>query len=408
MAVGGGSAGAFALPPATAGGMLYRGGRRRGVARPRRPPLPAAVRQQRRRPPSCGTKKPRGDGTRGGGDVNGGDGDFDEDDDAAESMAWDFTRRSVFAVLAAGSLGLQLNIWGVENTDKIRDAARRYVPGLTADPSSPASAASRLAAARSRLTGAPAPEAPPPPPPVTVAPALAAALVVAPAATAVGDLGLVTAAELAAAEAARATRARGLFPSSLPANDAELAAAALSGDVGALNFVLYVRYATLADLIPDTADRQALAAAVGSRLLAEPATGAPSGPPPSAADAAGWLAGLRLLLAGLIAAGYCDAAEVDDSAFDATGLWTDERREALSVTLRGVAVLPSSQLVAEEGGGALGTAAATEVLVAYLAGVGVHADAFSFFLDEAYRRDPRDYKPTSVVTQLDVSYGGGA
>lgn len=337
------------------------------------------------------------------------DDDFDEDGDTSESFAWDFTRRSVFAALAAGSLGLQLNIWGVENTDKIRDAARRYVPGLTADPSSPESAASRLAAARSRLTGAPPPESAAPPPPVTISPALAAALVAAPAAAAVGDLHLVSAAELSAAEVARATRARSLFPSSLPANDADLAAAAVSGaDVGALNFVLYVRYATLADLIPITGDRQALAAAVGRRLLAEPVVGAPTGPPPTAADSAGWLSGLRRLLAGLVASGYCDAAEVDDAAFDATGLWSDERREALSVTLRGVAVLPSSQLVAEEGGGALGTAAASEVLVAYLAGVGVRADAFSFFLDEAYRRDPRDYKPTSVVTQLDVSYGGGA
>lgn len=131
-------------------------------------------------------------------------------------------------------------------------------------------------------------------------------------------------------------------------------------------------------------------------------------PPPSAADAAAWLAGLRGLLAALVATGYCNAAEVDDAAFDATGLWSDEHREALSVTLRGVAVLPASQLVAEEGGGALGTAAAADVIVAYLAGVGVRADAFSFFLDEAYRRDPRDYAPTSVVTQLDVSYGGGA
>ena len=234
-----GTPGAFA-PPAAPARLLGRRHPSGDAIASLRSSLPSAARRRPRsacaRPPlhpTCAVKKPKGDGTGGGGDP---DDDFDEDDDGADSMAWEFTRRSVFAALAAGSLGLQLNVWGTDNSEKIEEAAATYFPGLTADPSSPTSFRSRVAVARSPLTGEPLPVRPDASAAAaTVDAGLAAALLATPVAAAVTDLGLVSATALAAAEATRRDRARALFPSTLPADDGRLAAAAAAGtDVGAL------------------------------------------------------------------------------------------------------------------------------------------------------------------------------
>lgn len=118
------------------------------------------------------------------------------------------------------------------------------------------------------------------------------------------------------------------------------------------------------------------------------------------------VAGMRALLDALRDAGYIAGYTLDDSDVD-DGLWA--QRNSLSATRLSVSLRDSASLRAAVvlNGRSVSPEVARPLLAAYVTAAGaLTADASEYFLDDEYRQNPLEYRPSSQVISLTIAPAG--
>lgn len=119
-------------------------------------------------------------------------------------------------------------------------------------------------------------------------------------------------------------------------------------------------------------------------------------------DADEWLAGLRRLLDELVSLGWISGYRVDEFDGGPGSLWQDESRSSLTVYAFDPVTIQAAQLIGEERYEEI-SPKLSGWMKAFLNASGIKTSLEDYYLDDAYRPDPEQYKPSQLATQFDLS-----
>lgn len=119
-------------------------------------------------------------------------------------------------------------------------------------------------------------------------------------------------------------------------------------------------------------------------------------------DSEGWLGGIRELLDEFVGLGWISGFRIED--FDGTpgSSWQDESRASLTIYSFDPVTIQAAQLIGEEQYEEM-SPKLSGWIKAYLMDLGIKASTEDYYLDDAYRPDPEQFKPSQLVTQFDLS-----
>ena len=180
-------------------------------------------------------------------------------------------------------------------------------------------------------------------------------------------------------------------------------AQAVPTDQFSLDLSLLALFSVLSDRRLSKAELAAFYARLGDALL----KGLPAGTllrAPAPSTFAGVTNGLRTLLASLKGAGYIREFAIDDSDAD-EGLWSQQNELSVTrlvITLTDSAALQASLLL----NGRISPEVTGPLIQAYLRSCGLVVGASTeYFLDDTWRPNPLDYRPSQWVLDLSVRPG---
>lgn len=170
-----------------------------------------------------------------------------------------------------------------------------------------------------------------------------------------------------------------------------------------LNFLLYARLHVIATR---TSPRQRLDFA--DRLARRTMRELRARPVPLAVDEARlraetWLGGVRGLLQELVGLGWISGFRVEEFDGEPGSAWQDERRASLTVFALDPVTMQAAQLIGEEQYEEI-SPKVSGWISAYLKDSGISKVSFEdYYLDDAYRPDPEQFKPSQLATQFDLA-----
>lgn len=115
-----------------------------------------------------------------------------------------------------------------------------------------------------------------------------------------------------------------------------------------------------------------------------------------------WLDGIRDLLDEFVGLGWISGFRVEDFDGAAGSSWQDESRGSLTVYSFDPVTMQAAQLIGEEQCEEI-SPKLSGWIKAYLTDLGIKANFEDYYLDDAYRPDPEQFKPSQLATQFDLS-----
>lgn len=169
-----------------------------------------------------------------------------------------------------------------------------------------------------------------------------------------------------------------------------------------LNFVLYSRLHVISRLTSPTSRHDfvdKLARRTMSRLSTKPLvqTAEQARVNPDA-----WINRIRALLDELVTLGWISGYHIDDFDGGPGSLWQDERRSSMTLYAFDPVTMQAAQLIGEEEYEEI-SPKISGWIKAFLKDGSIKASLEDYYLDDAYRPDPEQFKPSQFATQLDLS-----
>lgn len=115
-----------------------------------------------------------------------------------------------------------------------------------------------------------------------------------------------------------------------------------------------------------------------------------------------WLVGLRGLLDEFISLGWISGYNIDEFDGGPGSSWQDESRASLTVYTFDPVTIQAAQLIGEEHYEEI-SPKLSGWMKAFLSASSIKASLEDYYLDDAYRPDPEQFKPTQLATQFDLS-----
>lgn len=115
-----------------------------------------------------------------------------------------------------------------------------------------------------------------------------------------------------------------------------------------------------------------------------------------------WLANIRDLLDELVDLGWISGFRIDDFDGGPGSSWQDERRSMLSIFAFDPVTMQAAQLIAEEQYEAISPKISAWICT-FLESSSINVSFEDYYLDDAYRPDPLQFKPSQFATQFDIS-----
>lgn len=116
-----------------------------------------------------------------------------------------------------------------------------------------------------------------------------------------------------------------------------------------------------------------------------------------------WLGTVRSLLQELVGLGWISGFRVEEFDGEPGSLWQDERRSTLTVYSFDPVTMQAAQLIGEEQFEEI-SPKVSGWITAFLKGSGISKVTYEdYYLDDAYRPDPEQFKPTQLATQFDLA-----
>lgn len=119
-------------------------------------------------------------------------------------------------------------------------------------------------------------------------------------------------------------------------------------------------------------------------------------------DAGSWLAGLRRLLDEFVSLGWISGYKVDEFDGGLGSSWQDESRSSLTVYAFDPVTIQAAQLIGEEQYEEI-SPKLSGCMKAFLNASGIKTSLEDYYLDDTYRPDPDQYRPSQLATQFDLS-----
>mmetsp|Transcript_13196 Transcript_13196/g.32599 ORF Transcript_13196/g.32599 Transcript_13196/m.32599 type:complete len:370 (-) Transcript_13196:41-1150(-) len=212
-------------------------------------------------------------------------------------------------------------------------------------------------------------------------------------------LGIIQRQDLERAEKSVRERAHDLF---FP-NDALKRTAEDISDPAWFNFVLYGRLHSIA-VLTSPLMRTQFVDKLGKRIVDKLQPHSPYGPVPDPQkEAESWLASVESLLAKFRDLGWLSDFRLEEFDGAPGSLWQDEGRGRLAVFVSNPLTMQAAQLLGEEEYEEL-SPKLSSALKWILTNSGIHSVSFEdYYLDDRYRPDPLQYRPSEFATEFDLS-----
>lgn len=115
-----------------------------------------------------------------------------------------------------------------------------------------------------------------------------------------------------------------------------------------------------------------------------------------------WIANIRGLLGELVDLGWISGFRIEEFDGGLGSSWQDESRGSLTVYSFDPVTIQAAQLIGEEQYEEI-SPKPSGWIKAYLKAMGIKATLEDYYLDDAYRPDPDQFKPSQLATQFDLS-----
>lgn len=115
-----------------------------------------------------------------------------------------------------------------------------------------------------------------------------------------------------------------------------------------------------------------------------------------------WLGGIRSLLNEFVGLGWISGFRIEDFDGAPGSSWQDESRSSLTVYSFDPVTMQAAQLIGEEQFEEM-SPKLSGWIKAYLMDSGIKVSFEDYYLDDAYRPDPEQFKPSQLATQFDLS-----
>eukprot|EP00177_Eucheuma_denticulatum_P006279 GFKZ01011454.1.p1 GENE.GFKZ01011454.1~~GFKZ01011454.1.p1 ORF type:complete len:347 (+),score=36.68 GFKZ01011454.1:315-1355(+) len=115
-----------------------------------------------------------------------------------------------------------------------------------------------------------------------------------------------------------------------------------------------------------------------------------------------WLAGLQDLLDEFVKLGWISGFRIEDFDSGTGSAWQDEGRASLTVYVFDPVTIQAAQLIGEEQYEEI-SPKLSGWMKAYLTALGISVSYEDYYLDDTYRPDPEQFKPSQLATQFDLS-----
>lgn len=115
-----------------------------------------------------------------------------------------------------------------------------------------------------------------------------------------------------------------------------------------------------------------------------------------------WLAGLRGMLDEFVKLGWISGFRIEDFDGGTGSAWQEEGRASLTVYVFDPVTIQAAQLIGEEQYEEI-SPKLSGWMKAYLTESGISVSYEDYYLDDTYRPDPEQFKPSQLATQFDLS-----